>query len=319
MRSPAKILLPLGLIFLLILSGCSQGKDETVQNSSGETTSPASLSEPEVLVTPEAVYAIASDYVAAFYESTTETPGYFPRTDGLYQVATQAELLFADWRVDAVTAVYQDEGDLVGYPIGVYRLDFSFRTATPDGVLEAEPAAVIDSDGWFSLALVDFPLYLICSEQEGTYLTLATLTTDVAPGSAGFVAIIADAVADVYAEGLTPRAKLAALLASDGPVYFWQIAAGNNATVEASVDSVISLRAAEYLPIVFDCPWAEAADFAATQTASLFLGTDSTHGFQFYLDSDLVLWHEAGQITAWHAGDVGEALSSHVLYLLTLD
>ena len=325
MRFFMKTLLPLGLIFLLILSGCSKKQEAAAPNSAGNSDNPAAVTEPEVLVTPDAVREIATDYVAAFYQSTTDTPGYFPRENGIYQVQTTEELVFDDWRVDEVAAVYQDKQDLVGYPFGVYRLDFSFRTTSPNAVLEAEPAAIVDAEGWFSPSL-SCPLYLICTEYEGTYLTLVAISTQIKPEEEAFSATIADALADIYAEGLSPRAKFAALLAGDEPVYFWQVSADGRISDAIPADSTLSPQVESFLPKVFDCPWAEATEgYKIPTTASICIGLGSDTGtgskqyFQFYLDSNLVFWHEEGQTTAWHAGDVEEALSEQISYLLVGD
>ena len=319
MRFFIRGLLPLGLIFLLILSGCSKKPDAGAANSAVNGTNPPTVSEPEVLVTPGEVYDIAADYVAAFFQSTTEVPGYLPREDGIYQVATEEELVFDDWRVDEVAAVYQDKGELAGYPVGVYRLDFSFRTTSPNALLEAEPSAVLDGEGWFSPA-ASRPLYLICAPHEGIYLTLATLSTAVSPAEAAFVPTISDALADVYAEGLSPRAKLAALLDGNDAVYFWRVSADGRVSDAIPTDSQLSPQVAGFLPNMFDCPWAKADEgYKIPGTASICIGSGSAQYFQFYLDNDLVLWHEAGEVTAWHAGDVEDALSGQISYLLDGD
>jgi len=300
------------------------GKYLFVSNRTAEDAATIeSVADPEGIIAddidvPNAVLSAAKNYVQQDYQYWCNSTGYYRMVDGEEQMIGEPAV-YDNWRIEGISLEYtytdlngqplsnfQMAGDAAWQALDIYRLDYRIHTLTPDKVVLAG-GMDLDEDGWL---LPTYPestyLYFAISNGEPQYLFML-MENDCFPGNEVFTNDIIyrlTASKEAHVEALTHLQSLF----NDGESAIWYEAADKSRLPDSIPEERAKARGWEVqntgrYEVLFDCIWEYQKKFTYPTGAYLCLGDSPDTCFQFFLNSDLVLWRDGDNVTAWRAGE----------------
>ncbi|MPM01900.1 hypothetical protein SDC9_48140 [bioreactor metagenome] len=287
---------------------------KTGEEDSGSVANPEGIVA-ENLSVPDQALTAAKDYVRQQYEYWCNSTGAYGMVDGSEQMIGEPAS-YDNWRIEELGLAYsykELDGEAVSafqqtvdsnwQTLEVYRLDYRIHTTTPDKVVLAG-GMMLDDDGWL---LPTYPnsTYLVFVMNNGTLQYLfSAMENDCAPGDEVFtndLKVRLSGAKEAYGEAI---AHLNALFTDDrSTIWYVNKEEGIPQTIPSKLSYVKDARYRERYQVLFSCIWEKQSNISQQVGDSLCLGDSADACFQFFLGSDLVVWRDHGNVTAWRVND----------------